>query len=166
MYFRVQSQLSKHHRTHQMNTDYHDFMQTMDFSGKHWSRVTTRDFPGNERDSSPWCAPISAARGKWNALWYGHRTWKRVFWGLMWSLEKTALHLSTEGFKPITEHRPASENQASSIKGFIFWHVSTKRCHTDVNIHNYMLKLSGAVKILLVLCRVLLRGQDSLRAGA
>lgn len=70
MYFRVQSQLSKHHRTHQMNTDYHDFMQTMDFSGKHWSRVTTRYFPGNERDSSPWCAPISAAREvKCSMIW-------------------------------------------------------------------------------------------------
>lgn len=165
MYFRVQSQLFKHHRAHQMNTDYHDFMQTMDFSGKHWSGVTTRDFPGNERDSSPWCDPISAARGKRNALWYGDRTWKWVFWGLMlWSLEKTALHLSSGRFQ--THYRTQTSKWRSSIKGFIFWHLSTKRCHTDVNIHNYMLKLSGAVKILLVLCRVLLRGQDPLMADA
>lgn len=164
MYFRVQSQLSKHHRTHQMNTDYHDFMQTMDFSGKHWSRVTTKDFPGNERDSSPWCAPISEGSemlydmdtelgSESSEVWCDH--WRKL----------PSISL-LKGFKPITEHRPASENQASSIKGFIFWHLSTKRCHTDVNIHNYMLKLSGAVKILLVLCRVLLRGQDPLRAGA
>lgn len=114
MYFRVQSQLSKHHRTHQMNTDYHDFMQTMDFSGKHWSGVTTRDFPGNERDSSPWCDPISAARGKRNALWYGDRTWKWVFWGLMlWSLEKTALHLSSGRFQ--THYRTQTSKWKSGI---------------------------------------------------